>query len=234
MSVYVMSDLHGLSLKGLKTLLDKADFCENDFLYILGDVIDRRGDGGVEVLRWLMTAPNAQLILGNHEAMLLSCRFLFEEITEESISALNSEKISLLDTYRENGGDVTLKALNNLDKNTVLDILDYLRDCPLYETVTAGNKDFILVHSGLKNFDKNKKLCDYTADELLWAWPEYDDEYFEDITTVFGHTPTLFYGKEFKGKILHRPTWIDIDIGSVYGNGTAMLRLDDLKEFYLD
>ncbi|MBQ3182110.1 MAG: calcineurin, partial [Clostridia bacterium] len=127
----------------------------------------------------------------------------------------------------------TLKALNNLDKNTVLDILDYLRDCPIYETVTAGNKDFILVHSGLKNFDKNKKLCDYTADELLWAWPKYDDEYFEDITTVFGHTPTIYYDRASKGKILYRPTWIDIDVGTSYGYGTAMLRLDDLKEFYI-
>ncbi len=233
MSVYVISDLHGMSLDELKSLLNKADFCEDDFLYILGDVIDRRGDGGVAILRWLMTQPNAQLILGNHEAMLLSCSFLFEEITEESISALNSEKISLLDTYRENGGDVTLKALNNLDKNTVLDILDYLRDCPLYETVTAGNKDFILVHSGLKNFDKNKKLCDYTADELLWVWPKYDDEYFEDITTVFGHTPTIYYDRDIKGRILHRPTWIDIDVGAAYGNRAAMLRLDDLKEFYI-
>ncbi|MBQ4562767.1 MAG: metallophosphoesterase [Clostridia bacterium] len=233
MSVYVTSDLHGMSLTELKRLLGKASFDHKDFLFVLGDVIDRREDGGVAILRWLMTQPNAQLILGNHEAMLLSCSFLFEEITKESISKLDSEKISLLDTYRENGGDVTLKALNDLDKDTVLDILDYLRDCPLYETVTAGNKDFILVHAGLEGFDKNKKLCDYTADELLWAWPKYDDEYFKDITTVFGHTPTIYYDRESKGKILYRPTWIDIDVGTSYGYGTAMLRLDDLKEFYI-
>ena len=233
MSVYVMSDLHGMSLAEFKSLLAQAEFCENDFLYILGDVIDRRGDGGVSILRWLMTAPNAQLILGNHEAMLLSCSFLFEEITEDSISDLDEEKMYMLDTYTDSGGEVTLDALRKLDKETVKDILDYLRDCPLYDTLTVNGRDFILVHGGLDEFDKNKKLTDYTSDELIWAWPEYDDEYYEDITTVFGHTPTLFYGKEFKGKILHRPTWIDIDIGSVYGNGTAMLRLDDLKEFYL-
>lgn len=233
MSVYVMSDLHGMSLTELKALLDKADFCENDFLYILGDVIDRRGDGGVEILRWLLTAPNAQLILGNHEAMLLSCSFLFEEITDNSIDKLDAEKITLYNTYVTNGGDATLKALHTLDRESVLDILDYLRDCPLYECVTAGNKDFILVHSGLKNFDKNKKLCDYTADELLWAWPKYDDEYFEDITTVFGHTPTIYYDRDIKGRILHRPTWIDIDVGTAYGNEPALLRLDDMKEVYL-
>lgn len=37
---YVISDLHGYSIEKLKTLLKKAGFCENDFLYILGDVID--------------------------------------------------------------------------------------------------------------------------------------------------------------------------------------------------
>ena len=233
MSVYVMSDLHGMSLTELKALLDKADFCENDFLYILGDVIDRRGDGGVGILRWLMTAPNAQFILGNHEAMLLSCSFLFEEITEESISELDEEKMSLLDTYTESGGEVTLEALRKLDRETVTDILDYLRDCPLYDTLTVNGRDFILVHGGLDEFDKNKKLTEYTSDEFLWAWPEYDDEYFEDITTVFGHTPTIYYDRDIKGRILHRPTWIDIDVGTAYGNEPALLRLDDMKEVYL-
>ena len=233
MSVYVTSDLHGISLGEFKALLNKADFGEDDFLYILGDVIDRRGDGGVSILRWLLTAPNAQLILGNHEAMLLSCGFLFEEITEENIASLDNEKMSLLNTYRQNGGDETLKALQRLDRETVNDILDYLRDCPIYDTLTVNGRDFLLVHGGLDKFDKNKKLTDYTADELLWAWPEYDDEYFEDITTVFGHTPTIYYDREHKGRILHRPTWIDIDVGAAYGNGAALLRLDDLKEFYI-
>ncbi len=43
-----------------------------------------------------------------------------------------------------NGGDVTLKTLRTLSRETQQDILDYLRDCPLYEAVTAANKDYIL------------------------------------------------------------------------------------------
>ncbi len=229
-----MSDLHGMSLTELKSLLCKADFSENDFLYILGDVIDRRGDGGVEILRWLLTAPNAQLILGNHEAMLLSLGFLFEEITDNSIDKLDADKMSLYNNYVINGGDPTLKALRALDREAVTDILDYLRDCPLYECITVGQRDFILVHSGFENFDRNKKLSDYAPDAFIWAWPKYDEEYFEDVTTVLGHTPTAYYGSEYKGRILHRPTWIDIDVGAAYGNGGAILRLDDLKEFYLN
>ena len=55
---YVISDLHGYPLEKLKMLLAKANFSEDDFLYILGDVVDRNGDGGVEMLCWLLSQPN--------------------------------------------------------------------------------------------------------------------------------------------------------------------------------
>lgn len=233
---YVISDLHGYPLEKLKKLLRKAEFSDKDFLYILGDVIDRNGDGGVEMLCWLLEQPNVQLILGNHEAMLLSCSFVFDEITEDSIEGMTEEKIGLLNNYMLNGGDVTLKALRELKQNspdTVLDILDYLRDAPLYEAITAGENDFLLVHSGIDRFDKNKKLSQYSADDFLWAWPELSDEYFEDILTVFGHTPTMSFGEAYTGKILKTKTWIDIDVGAGFGQEPVLLRLDDFREFKL-
>ena len=236
MAVYVTSDLHGLPLGDLKSLLKRADFSESDWLYILGDVIDRQNDGGVEILLWLLEQPNVQLILGNHEAMLLSCDFVFEEISEESIAGFTKENLELLQSYTKNGGDVTLKALKDLmpsSPETLGDILDYLREAPLYETVSVGGRDFLLVHSGIDNFDKDKKLSDYSADDFIWAWPEITDRYFDDIITVFGHTPTMAYDHMNKGKILRTETWIDIDVGVPYGNSPALLRLDDLKEFYL-
>jgi len=236
MSIYVTSDLHGLPLADLKRLLNMVNFNDDDWLFILGDVIDRQNDGGIEILKWLLEQPNAQLILGYHEAMLLSCDFVFEEITDESIGNFTKEKMELLMNYTQNGGDVTLKTLRSFlqtEPDTLTDILDYLRDAPVYETVSVGNKDFLLVHSGLDNFDKNKKLADYTVDELIWAWPEITDEYFDDIITVFGHTPTMSYDHANKGKILKTKTWIDIDVGVPYGNSPVLLRLDDLKEFYL-
>lgn len=234
--IYVISNLHGYPLEKFKTLLKKANFTDNDFLYILGDVIDRNGDGGVEMLCWLLEQPNVQLILGNHEAMLLSCEFVFDEITEDSIAAMMEEKIGMLGDYMFNGGEVTLKALRKLKKNspdTVLDILDYLHEAPLYEAVTAGDKDFLLVHSGIDRFDKNKKLSQYSADDFLWAWPSLNDEYFEDILTVFGHTPTMSFSKAYTGKILKTKTWIDIDVGAGFGQEPVLLRLDDFKEFKL-
>ena len=78
--IYVTSDIHGYPLEEFKTFLDKVGFCDDDFCFVLGDVIDR-GTDSIKWLKWLMVKPNFQLILGNHEAMLLSCDFLFETIT---------------------------------------------------------------------------------------------------------------------------------------------------------
>ena len=44
--IYVISDLHGYPHDSFLDLLDRAGFGNNDFLYILGDVVDRNGDGG--------------------------------------------------------------------------------------------------------------------------------------------------------------------------------------------
>lgn len=234
--IYVTSDLHGLKLSKLEELLRKVNFSDDDWLYILGDVIDRQNDGGVEILRWLLEQPNVELILGNHEAMLLSCDFVFDEITEDSIKNFGKAKMELLSNYMFNGGDVTLKALKKLrDKSpeTVEYIMDYLREAPLYDTVSAGGKDFLLCHAGLDNFSIAKPLAKYTADELLWAKPEITDRYYDDVITVFGHTPTAIYGDEYKGKILKTDTWINVDVGVPYGSNPCLLRLDDLNEFYL-
>ena len=233
---YIISDLHGYPLEKFKKLLAKADFGEDDFLYILGDVIDRNGDGGVEMLQWLMYQPNIQMLLGNHEAALLSCAFLFDEVTEESIAAVSNETMALLTEWQMNGGDITIKALGELNKtapDTVLDILDSLRDLPLNERVSAGGREFLLTHAGLGNFAPDKAIEDYTADDLIWHRPSINERYYEDVYTIFGHTPTLLFGEEYTGKILRTDTWACIDIGVGYDNEPILLRLDDFKEFKL-
>lgn len=230
--VYVTSDLHGYPLNKFRTLLEKAGFSQNDFLYVLGDVIDR-GTDGIVILRWLMAQPNAQLILGNHEAMMLACSFLFDEITEKSIASLTDEKLDSYSTWVLNGGEPTLKALRKLGKEEIEYILEYLQDAPLYETVSAGGRDFLLTHSGLGSFEKGKKLSEYSAHDLLWNRPELDTEYYRGITTVFGHTPTLLFGDEYAGKAIFTETWINIDTGAACGRSPMLLRLDDLKEFYV-
>ena len=168
--------------------------------------------------------------------MLLSSEFVFNEITETSLEDINTEKLNILNVYMNNGGDITLKNLKELkaiDERTFTEIFEYLKDCPVYETVFVGGNDFLLCHSGIDNFEKYKKLSEYSVDDFLWAWPEITDEYYDDIITVFGHSPTVGYDKKYNGKILKTKTWIDVDVGGYIGNSPALLRLDDLQEFYL-
>ena len=231
--LYVTSDLHGFSLDKFKEFLERVNFSSDDFLYVLGDVIDR-GPDGIKILKWLMSKPNAQLILGNHEAMMLACDFLFDEITEESIANLTGTKLNTYLTWTSNSAQPTLNALSAVRPSEIKYILEYLREAPLYEILTVNGRDFILVHSGLGGFSKSKKLSEYSVSELIWTRPTLADRYFDDITTVFGHTPTVFFGEKYKGKALKTDTWIDIDVGAGLGLNPMFLRLDDMKEFYFE
>lgn len=233
--IYVTSDLHGYPLQGFLRLLDQARFSDGDDLIVLGDVIDRNGDGGVGMLRWMLQQANVRMILGNHEAMLLSCRFLFDAITDESLAQFDREKMGLLSAWMANGAEPTLKSLRNLfreDEDTARALLEYLQEAPLYEVIDVAEKRYLLVHAGLGNFAKEKRLSAYTPDELLWTRPGIDEQYFRNTVTVFGHTPTDFYGTEYAGKMLKTATWIDIDAGAADGRPPMLLRLDDERPYY--
>lgn len=68
--IYVMSDIHGNAIR-FNSIMEQIDLQPEDTLYILGDVIDRYPDG-IRILRLLMSMPNVQMLLGNHEYMMLN------------------------------------------------------------------------------------------------------------------------------------------------------------------
>lgn len=237
MAVYATSDLHGYPLAKFKALLEKADFTEEDALYILGDVVDRNGDGGVEMLRYIKAQPNFGFLLGNHEDMLLNCAFLFEEITDESIANLSPDCMKHYERYMRNGGGVTVENLRKLkkaDPAAFEGVFDFLKNAATYAEDTVGGRKFLLIHGGLKDFSPEKRIEDYSYFDVLWERPKLTDEYFDDIITVFGHTPTLYYGDEYFNKVIKTRTWINIDTGAASGLPPALLRLDDLEVFYGD
>ena len=232
--IYVSSDLHGCDPQQFRQLLDRAGFRAEDFLFILGDVIDR-GAHGAELLLWLTEQPNIQLILGNHEALLLACEFLFEEATDDSLDRLTPEKIMLMDNWLENGGLPTIRGFGRMLKEQpelVDGILDYLRDAPLYEELEVSGRKFVLVHGGLENFRLDRPLSDYAPGELLLARPTLDTRYFPDATVIFGHTPTQFFGEAHHRRAVKTDSWICIDTDAGAGYLPMLLRLDDMKEFY--
>ena len=134
-----------------------------------------------------------------------------------------------------NGAAPTVEGFKKLmaeDPELVEGILEYLREAPLYVCLEAGGTDYVLVHSGLGNFRRRRPLKNYSRHDLLWERPTPDTRYYPDKTVVFGHTPTAFYGEEYRGRELRTDTWICIDAGAAMGESPMLLRLDDKKAFY--
>lgn len=230
--IYVTSDLHGYSLEDFVEFLDSTGFGEDDRCYVLGDVIDR-GNEGIELLKWMMKQPNVELLLGNHEDMMLACSFLFEEITDKSVDSIDKSSLDNLYTWQFNGGTETIKGLRAETPAKRKEILEYLKNAPLCKEIECGGRRFVLSHSGLGDFEKDKPLSEYTRHDLLWTRPDYFDEFYDDKILICGHTPTGYYGREYAGRAMRRKTWIDIDAGAAGGYAPMILRLDDLREFYM-
>jgi len=234
--IYATSDIHGYPLDSFLDLLKKADFGPSDHLYVIGDVIDRNGDGGVAMLRWMMKQPNVTMIRGNHESMMLDCEFLFDlDLEHFSGKDLSPEQQHALLLWNQNGALVTITNLTQLkmtDPEEFNGLMKYVRSTPLYVQLKVPMKSIVLVHGGFKGFVPEKPLDEYSQNDLVWIRPGIEEDYWNDRLVILGHTPTQYYGK--KGKAFVTPTWIDIDTGAAAGGSPMLLRLDDLAEFYAE
>ena len=234
--IWITSDLHGFPHDAFLQFLADSGFSDGDELYVLGDVIDRNGDGGIESLRWIMSQPNVHFLLGNHEDMMLRCSFLFVEDGRES-EGLDLDEAMRLMNWMDNGADATIRSLRKLldtSPEELPRILRFLEDAPLFKVLEVGGKKYFLSHAGLGNYVKDKPFVDYDTDDLLWFRPELDTVYAGDMTFIFGHTPVAAFGPDYEDRMLRTDTWIDIDTGASYGHRPMLLRLDDEKAFYID
>ena len=66
---YVIADIHG-NERRFNSIMKQINLQREDTLYVLGDVIDRH-PGGIRILRRIISMPNAKMLLGNHEYMML-------------------------------------------------------------------------------------------------------------------------------------------------------------------
>lgn len=227
--IYVMSDIHGMYDKYIK-MLDLIGFSDEDELYVLGDVVDR-GEKPVEVLLDMMKRSNVYPIIGNHELMALNVLDIMFNGERADVSVPVEE---MIEDWLKNGGAYTIVGFAKLSNEKRLDVLDYLSELLLCEAVDVCDKTFILVHSGFDNFSRDKKLSDYTVNDLVWHRPDPDFRYFEDesIYVVAGHTPTFTINGG--NSIIHSSGNIFIDCGAWYEGGRlACLCLDTMEEFYV-
>lgn len=216
---YATTDIHG-EFETFMNLLKEIQFTPTDYLFILGDVIDR-GKEPLTTLFYILQQPNMKLLRGNHEEMLLSilenCNDILQLLQdtrifmsayelEDSYQKLLGVDFSCepwlsLKYWADNGGVNTMAQLVALDVDEVLKLQKALRTFPYYEIYKSKQQQYLLVHAGInaRPFGYNglpiwKELkCYQRPKDFLWSRESfYKNKALEDVYIIFGHTPTFY------------------------------------------
>ena len=236
--IWVIGDVHGFN-ETLRSLVKKLDLQTNDYVVLLGDLIDR-GPNSYDVVQYVKSMKNVVSIKGNHEEMMSN--------------SLSLERLELPDidlaTWLHCGGLATVTSYINAytDENgkeftTQLDeIIEH--DTRWMDQLPSQIilNDWRLVHGG---YDPEIGLDDHTDSELLHirkpfhiATKPIDGK----RTVMFGHTPTVSlpgHSKQSWGHVWYsnvllkdgRPAAIGLDT-CVFHNadGPAVLTAYNLKD----
>ncbi len=135
---YIISDIHG-QLDCFESILKQIDLQPDDKLYVLGDVIDR-GAHGIAILKKIMEMPNAEMLLGNHEFMMLNA-------LGAPYDGIDRNTYRSFELWYRNGGGLTHFAWCRLPYSQQLEILDYLRSRPLNIDIEVNGIKHRLAHA---------------------------------------------------------------------------------------
>lgn len=235
---YVLSDAHG-HLDYFESVLAQIDLQPDDTLYVLGDVIDR-GTHGIEILRQIIAMPNAKMLLGNHEFMMLNA--LGEPYDGERRNVSDSCEL-----WYRNGGVITHRAWSCLPNAQKSEMLDYLKSLPLNIDIEAGGKQFRLVHAADTDFFSHyKQQYRSQAEYSVWERNALAEMSESGRNYVFGHTGTFMFDPKPAPSIWRKGDLIGIDCGCAVKDGfykpqigmikgrLGCIRLDDMRKFYSD
>lgn len=230
--IYVIGDIHGKKDK-YDEILAKISPKETDAVFVLGDVIDV-GDDSIEILQDMMYRANIYPVLGEHEYMAKKILPLISDCksTDEAMSKLTGSDKELFEKWLTMKSEKTLSdffALSDEDKES---IIDYLSEFQAFEEVEAGGKTFVLVHAGIKGFDADKDLEEYSEEDFISDAADYSKVYFKNKYLITGHTPTVAIHPSLMGKVYSKKGHIALDCGAAYGGKLAAICLDALKLYY--
>ena len=91
MAIFAIGDVQGC-YRELQLLLEKIKFSDNDFLYFVGDLVNR-GPESLQVLHFIKNLKNQQTILGNHDLYLLAIAYnVYEKEASHTLTAILTAK----------------------------------------------------------------------------------------------------------------------------------------------
>ena len=178
-----------------------------------------------------MAMPNAKMLLGNHEYMML--RALGAPVDD------NYDDGGAMAHWYRNGGGVTHRHWKRIRKTVRREIIEYLHSRPLCYDVTVNCKPYKLVHGApAEDYDGTPH---YRNPIYYGVWKRLEaGEWQGAYTLIFGHTPTRYFRDIAPMEVWQGENCIGIDCGcgypeagpnSEYGR-LACLRLDDGRVYY--
>lgn len=195
MSIYVCSDIHG-QYDLYRIMLNEINFSDNDYMYILGDMIDR-GPDGVQILQDVSMRPNVTCLIGNHELMMWN--YISRHIFLQGNIWL----------HPANGGDLTLAAYKELPAAERRRLKEYIGDLYLQVEITVAGTTFLLSHSSFlpdygtvkwRESGISKDDVTYVVWYSPWRHSEFTDP--KAFSTdgryhIIGHVPVLMLDKGY-------------------------------------
>ncbi|MCD4695766.1 MAG: serine/threonine protein phosphatase [Bacteroidales bacterium] len=204
---WVIPDIHGCA-KSLRALIeDMIKPSKHDWLYFLGDYIDR-GPSSKEVVDYLMYLQredyNLRLLMGNHEDYLVKS---FEEELQLKTILGFKQKNKKKREWLFHGGKETMESFGIHDlKQLPEEYLEWMRNLEYYIELDR----FILVHAGF-NFKNGNPFSD--KDSMLWIRDyDIDSSKISNKRIIHGHVPVSleFIDISIKNKSYK---FIDLDNG---------------------
>ena len=186
-----------------------------------------------------MAMPNAKMLLGNHELMMMNALYYPPPEDEEWPDLYYGPKLSL---WYRNGGQITHNYLKHIKKTVRQEIFEYLEKLPLNIELTLNNRQFILTHAAPVELYETYGHK-YECERDFAVWMRFDSfPVLEDCTVIFGHTPTIRFQYDNPMAIWDAKSWIGIDCGCMLPEKgdpwsgalgrLSCLRLDDMQVFY--
>lgn len=213
---YVISDLHGQGIiyDNMMNWLEKEqrEKGKKICLIINGDIIDR-GNNSIRMLIDVMERTKNKkgdidvvMLPGNHEEMMLSA--LEYNLKNGSWDNSSNKTLSNLWFLPDNYGLETLQELKTISSDKVDELIDFLRNLPLYcpiKSSVKGYNSYVIVHacppSNAMISDNIPTLGMIVNDEkysvlrecLIWRQDDHSGEKIslpdENVITIIGHTP---------------------------------------------
>lgn len=230
MTTWCIADLHGHLEIWEKV---KEIIGPDDYIYVLGDCVDR-GPQSWETLKAVYNDPQACLLKGNHEDMLVKA---CEDYLEDDYMW---DYKSYMLCYHNGGKDTMDSWERDPDREAWV---KRLRDLPTWDTYCANGREIVLCHAGFTPWmEEGGTSYEVPEDhDLIWDREHYYSrtylpQHMDDVLIVHGHTPIHHLSADIDEPWESGAFWYCgnhkccIDSGGFFSGEWVLLNLDTLED----